>query len=336
MNDLHCGDCLDVLPRIGDDSVDLIYLDPPFCNQKDWGQFDDRWKLEGDPVHSVARLAAICHSGGLAAYLDFMAPRLEALRRVLKPTGTIYLHCDFNAAHYLKILLDVTFGRSWWRGEIIWRCIQRNAKQPAFQRLHENIFHYAGPGATWNQLYEPVTNPDSVRERGCGYQVVRRELVVIFDRDAPEVREKMPRWKMEGRRFIDHTDDECGQYGKMMTSIWTDVAAVRGTSTEVNGYPTQKPLALLRRIITASSNPGDLVLDPFCGSGTTMVAAKDMGRRYIGIDRNARAIELAATRLAAPVPEDLPETDAPPVKPTPRQKRTGPSFLELAERETKK
>ena len=254
------GDCLDVLSVYSDGVFDLIYADPPFATQRDWGQFDDRWE------------------GGLDGYLEYMRPRLAECKRVLKPTGALYLHCDTTASHYLKVLLDTIFGLDKFRNEIVW-CYAPGGRAPkrSYHRKHDVIFYYASEDGFWNAPYGPMDeNTRSIYRKVDEYG--RRY------------------YEIAGRRsYLDNIP------GRPVPDWWDDIHS-KGTSyssKEWVDYPTQKPLALLKRIIRASSEEDDVVLDPFCGSGTTLVAAKMLGREYVGMDVNPAAVALAEQRLSA-------------------------------------
>ena len=192
------------------------------------------------------------------AYLVFMAPRLAEMQRVLKLTGSLYLHCDVRMSHYLRLLLDAAFGRENFRNEIVWAYRTGGAGKKQFSRKHDVILFYsASKSYTFHPQYERVRY---------------------------------------AKPFFNAQQDEQGYYADvLLRDVW-DIPAVINVSKERTGYPTQKPIELLERIIRASSNEGDLVLDPFCGSGTTLVAALALNRRALGVDANADAIEIARDR----------------------------------------
>ena len=243
-----CGDNLAVMAGMPSALADLIYADPPFCTGRDFGDFSDKWDSPGD-------------------YLHWFHPRLLELRRLLKPTGSIYLHCDPTASHYLKILMDAVFGASNFRNELVWCYERARPAKKQFKRVHDTIMFYSA-GRGWN--FNPIMVP-----RKDGSRTDR-----TFKRP-------------------DGTLYRSSCKGKLCPSWWADIPSF-GTamsSRERLGYPTQKPIKLLERIIKASSSEGDLVLDPFCGSGTTLAAAKRLGRRYLGIDSAPRACSLATQRL---------------------------------------
>jgi len=353
-NTLYYGDNLDILKRyIPDESIDLVYLDPPFKSNQNYNvlfkekngsqaasqirAFEDTWTWSQDDEAIYADLVT---KGGkvadclqafrtflspcdMLAYLVMMAPRLAELRRVMKPTASIYLHCDPAASHYLKMLMDAVFGPGYFRNEIVWR--RSHPKGLAFTRFattHDVILAYAKDNSQtkWNPMYSPQ-DPESaakqyslVDENGRHYQLTsllnpnpdRPNLTYEFkgitkvwrwtkermlEADAkglivvPKGGKGIPRYK----RFFDE------QEGVPIGDWWGDIENVSGN--ERLGYPTQKPEALLERIIKASSNEGDLVLDPFCGCGTTIAAAQKLKRRWIGIDITYLAITLMKKRL---------------------------------------
>ena len=223
------GDNLEVMRGMPSESVDLIYADPPFNSNADYGEFDDRWA--GDD------------------YLAFMEERLLEMHRLLKPTGSLYLHCDPTMSHYLKVLMDTTFGRKNFRNEIIWCYGLGGSSKRFFSRKHDVLLFYV---------------------MGLKY---------YFDKPRVPATSMRMKGQMKG-----------------MTDVW-DIPTINNMAKERVGYPTQKPLALLERIIKASSNEGDTVLDPFCGSGTTLVAAERLGRKGVGIDANPQAVAITRDRL---------------------------------------
>ncbi len=277
---LHCGDNLTILrERIADASVDLVYLDPPFNSghpyyttgaRADGPSFHDTWSWDaaafeqaaaGPAAIALRAIHALAGAGADAAYCAFLAPRLAELRRVLKPGGSIYLHGDARMSHYLRLLMDAIFGRARFQNEIIWAYRTGGAGKRRFARKHDAILFYSvSKEYTFHAQYERVRY---------------------------------------ARPFFGVKKDEEGWYADVLQRDVWDIPAVINVSRERSGYPTQKPRALLERIVRASSNPGDLVLDPFCGSGTALLAAQALGRRWIGIDANPGAITLAAQRIAS-------------------------------------
>lgn len=278
-------------------SVDLVYLDPPFNSNRDYAApigsaaagaaFKDTWELsdlddawhteiaDRDPgLYKAIEASAYTHSDGMKSYLIMMALRLLELRRVLKETAGLYLHCDPTASHYLKVLMDAIFGRQQFRNEIVWAYTGPSNVRRWFPRKHDTILFYAGPDAP-------------------------------FYRDAVRVPYKAESFTMGGSGSL-ATKNRTGDYrtgaaeqlarGKVVEDYWTDIPAL-SVSGERVGFPTQKPLALLERIILASSNPGDVVLDPFCGCATACVAAEKLERQWVGIDISPKAAELVKLRL---------------------------------------
>ena len=311
---LHQGDCLDILPTLEAESVALIYADPPFNSGRNYagkaGQFTDTWD-------------------SMDAYLDFMRARLVEMRRVL--SGSIYFHCDDSACHRLRCLMDDVFGEAAYRNTVIWvRSGSRGKVSRTFGRLADFILVYAMPKATFNPQYKShlkasaahfrhddkdgkgpyrwnsVDKPDHLGYRYdfMGYPCPRKGYVAPL--------ETMEKWHREGRLVLrkksdgslDHSKPIHRKFylseskGAEVGNVWGDISRVYAKAHENVNYPTQKPLALLERIVEASSVPGDLVFDPFMGSGTALVAAKKMGRRFGGCDVSADAIRVATERLA--------------------------------------
>ena len=352
-NRLYFGDNLDILRQyVVDESVDLIYLDPPFNSNATYNvlfrersgedsaaqitAFEDTWHwgweseiafqdvvTRGpDKVGSLlAALRQFLGQNDMMAYLTMMAQRMIELHRVLKPTGSIYLHCDPTASHYLKLLMDAVFGAGGFRSEIIWRRQSAHSDARNYGSVHDTILFYVKTDRfLWNQSFQPYeteyveqyyryTDADGRRFmsgdlgaaglQGGGYQYewkgierVWRVPVETMERLDSEsrifyTRNGIPRIK----RYLDEAK------GNPVQDVWTDVQSLRSWHQERLGYPTQKPEALLERIINASSNEGDVVLDPFCGCGTATVAAERLNRRWIGIDVTHLAITLVRHRL---------------------------------------
>ena len=355
-NTLYYGDNLAILQKhITDASVDLIYLDPPFNSNRSYNvlfkneggveseaairAFNDTWHWGQDaenayhtlltagsaPVSNmIAAMRQFIGANQMMAYLVMMAARLVELHRVLKPTGSLYLHCDPTASHYLKVVLDTIFGAENFQNEIVWQ--RTTAKGLAFTRFasnHDVILRYSRSGNwTWNAQYseyDPGYLARSYRfadpETGRRYQL---DNLVNPNPDRPNLtyeflgvtrvwrwtRERMQEAYEQGlvvqtkpgtvprlKRYLDE------QEGVPVSDIWTDIPSLSAHSAERLGYPTQKPVALLERIVASSSNEGDIVLDPFCGCGTTIAAAQKLGRRWIGIDITNLAISLQKYRL---------------------------------------
>jgi DNA modification methylase len=361
-NVLYYGDNLEILRRyIEDESVDLVYLDPPFKSDQDYNilfaerngsraaaqikAFEDTWHwdkisaaayqeiVETGPARVSQAMQAFrtfLGENDMMAYLAMMAPRLVELQRVLKPTGSIYLHCDTAASHYLKMLMDAVFGPVNFRNEISWQRSQtRSSISRIFKRAHDIILFYSKTGDYQFGLqykglsegslklykhkdkrgfYQPVPLLVSGKRKGKTGQVWRgidpnkqgkggMHWVTIPDNLDKYEREGRVIWpKKHGGtpRLKYYLDDN---KGVPISDFWDDIAIISSSSAERLGYPTQKPEALLERIIKASSNEDDLVLDPFCGCGTTIAAAQKLNRRWIGIDITHLAVALMKHRL---------------------------------------
>jgi len=269
-NRLYCDDNLEVLATMEKESVDLIYIDPPFFSNRHyeiiWGDeaeirsFEDRWE------------------GGITVYVNWMKERVMELHRVLKPTGSMYLHCDWHAGHYLKVMMDEIFGYNNFRNEIAWSYKRYTAVSARFQRLHDVILFYGkSKNATWNEMREDYGAKSGVAdshykqdEKGCWYRWQKRK------------------GKKPYKIYLSK--------GRRMGDVW-ELPHINASAKERLGYQTQKPEVLLERIIKASSDEGDLVLDAFCGCGTALAVAQKFGRRWIGIDISPSAISLIKRRL---------------------------------------
>jgi site-specific DNA-methyltransferase (adenine-specific) len=302
-NTLYYGDNLAILrEHFQNETVDLIYLDPPFNSKQDYNilfkeqggepaqaqikAFTDTWKWSEHTYHEfsttctsdpliqfVKGFVDILGRNDVTAYLVMMAPRLLELYRVLKPTGSLYLHCDPSASHYLKLMLDCIFGPKQFNNEIIWWYSKWSASKNRFLRNHDVIFFYCkSKEHTFTVQYVPLS-PSTLKRFGG-----KRQDFADEDRT----------------RKITTDEDSLGSY---MPDVWP-ISALPAASAERLGYPTQKPLALLDRIILASSKPGDIVLDPFCGCGTAVISAAKHKRKWLGVDITHIAISLIKTRLA--------------------------------------
>ena len=255
---VHCGDCLIKLKAFPADYIDLIYIDPPFNSNRHYSAAGNK----NDTRQFGDRFENV------AAYIAYMKPRLRELHRVLKPTGSFYYHCDWHASHYVKVLMDGEdlFGYGNFQNEIAW-CYRSGGASPKkrFSRKHDTILFYSKTANhTFNGLREKSYN------RG------------------------LKPYRFTGIREF---QDEAGWYTDVGMKDYWEINMVGRTSRERLDYPTQKPEALLERIIKASSNEGDTVLDAFCGSGTTLAVAQRLKRRWIGIDISREACMLAGQRL---------------------------------------
>ena len=315
---LFHGDNLGFLRAMNSESVDLLATDPPFNKGRDFhatpdslaagAKFQDRWSWERD-VHQewtdqitddhprlmeAIESARYAHSDGMGAYMCFMAVRLLEMRRVLKPTGSIYLHCDPTASHYLKAVMDAIFGWRNFANEVLWLYKTGGMSKRWFGRKHDNILFYA-------KGREYVFNPQ---------------------------REKSYLSHKYGFSNVEILQDEKGVYTMVGMRDYWDIPALRGNQPETVGYPTQKPVALYERIIAASSNEGDIVCDPFAGCATTLVAAEKLQRQWVGMDIWEGAHRLVAERLrdTTGLFGDVTFTADPPVR------TTGAPFLRVKER----
>lgn len=370
-NTLFYGDNLPILREyIPDESIDLVYLDPPFNSNRTYNvlfkqesgaeseaqiaAFEDTWHWNQAAEDAYRHLATeapahISHmisalrgfitgsmSGGnqMMAYLVMMAARLVELHRVLKPTGSLYLHCDPTASHYLKVILDTIFGPQHFRNEIIWKrtSAHSDTKQGNvlhMGRIHDVIFYYTkSDSSIRNELYKPydesyvaqfyrhvdadgrryrlgdITGPGGASKGNPQYEFLgvtrywrysRERMQQLYDEG--RIVQTKPGTVPQYKRYLDEMP------GVPLQDLWDDIPPVQPHAAERLGYPTQKPVALLERIIQVSSNPGDVVLDPFCGCGTTIAAAQKLGRRWIGIDITYLSIALQKNRLSTAFPD---------------------------------
>jgi adenine-specific DNA-methyltransferase len=388
MNRLFFGDNLDVLQRLGSETVDLIYLDPPFNSKASYNvifgtkragpsqaqshAFEDMWTWGPDARRAMEGVAQrdiaagqlldaffkVFRESAVMAYLAIMAVRLVEMRRVLKGTGSLYLHCDPAASHYLKVLLDTILDPSAFRSEIIWKRSGAHSDTKQGKKNHGHVhdtilFYTKGKTWTWNEVFTPYNEGYTGRDYALvdddsGRRFRRGDLTAakgggdtsydwrvkkpagekvrwqadledefLSPREGWEYRAVRPyayrfwaysksnmrQFAQEGR--LRHTYDGMPEYkrfldemkGVPLQDVWTDIQPLTAGAAERLGYSTQKPLALLKRIIATSSNPGDVVLDPFCGCGTTVEAAQELGRKWIGIDITYLAIHVIETRM---------------------------------------
>jgi DNA modification methylase len=388
-NTLYYGDNLDILKRyVKDESVDLVYLDPPFNSNATYNvlfaeqngtraaaqikAFEDTWTWDQEAareyeemVESGGRVADALRAfwtflgpSNMLAYLAMMAPRLVELRRVLKPTGSIYLHCDPTASHYLKMLMDAVFGVEFFLSEIAWKRsgAHSDAKQGRKNYGHNHdvlLFYSKSRNCIWNTVFtaydeEYVGRDYKLVEEGTGRRYRRGDLTAAkpggdtrYEWRVKKSADQRERWESDlddeylqpipGREYkgvvpypgrywaysidnmrqfakegrLRHTYEGMPEYkryldempGVSLQDTWTDISPIVAGTAERLGYPTQKPEALLERIISASSNEGDVVLDPFCGCGTAVVAAEKLKRHWLGIDITHLAITLIKNRL---------------------------------------
>lgn len=314
---IYCGDCLQQLSRLPDACVDLIYIDPPFNSNRNyevfWGETKEKRGFED-------------RHASTAAYIDFMRPRCVQLARVLKLTGSFYYHCDWHASHYVKVMLDQVLGENNFQNEIIWkRTTAHGDAKRAYSTVTDSIFLFSAGGEhTFKRLFLPhdpeyvLDKYRYVDEQGRKYRLdnlrspnPRPNLTYEYKGFKPHPNgwavslEKMQKLEAEGRlefprkkegriqlrRYLDEMP------GMPVSNLWTDISPINSQAAERLGYPTQKPLALLERILQISSSEKDIVLDAFCGCGTALVAAQNLSRRWIGIDISPTACRVMAKRL---------------------------------------
>ena len=327
---LFHGDNLAFMRAMNSDSVDLIATDPPFNKSRDFhatpdslaagAKFQDRWSWERD-VHQewidqitddyprlmeAIESARYAHSDGMGAFMCFMAVRLLAMHRLLKPTGSIYLHCDPTASHYLKAVMDAIFGYRNFRNQITWRrtpfSSSSKARAKQLPRDHDVIFLYSkSTKSVWNAPTQPYSEEYLKRFKWQDKRGFYRKTLLktysqeTFDRLRREdrlIEPVKPGAKYSYKQYLNESGGT-----RQIGDVWTDINMLNPVAKERAGYPTQKPLALYERIIKASSNEGDMVLDPFAGCATTCVAAERLGRQWAGIDIWEKAHEVVRGRL---------------------------------------
>ena len=384
---LWTGDNLDIMRGMNDDCIDLIYLDPPFNSNRNYeapiggiaegAAFKDRWTVDmakevwhgeiaslsakdkpyyvdGETLYDIIRVAGRAHGTQMKGYLIWMAVRLLEMKRILKPTGSIYLHCDDSAGTYIKMLMDGIFGASNCANEIQWRRTKGKSNAHKFGRVHDNIFYYRMSSEfTWNTQYtehdpayikknyrnqderglwrsdqltapygggggsstDPWRGIDPVKEFGRAWcaptrggmsnWIIQNNIIPNWPDAYPTVQNKLDaldsaglvQWPKNGRmpslkRYLASTK------GNACDDMIVDIGKVESNSRENVDYPTQKPIKLLQRLINSASNPGDIVLDPFCGCATACVAAEDNSRHWVGIDISPLAHTLVNHRLS--------------------------------------
>ena len=337
------GENLDILRGMNSECVDLIYLDPPFNSNKTYeapigseaagAAFKDTWTLsdvdeawhgeiaDREPaLYAIIDAARQSHGNGMKSYLIMMAVRLLEMHRVLKDTGSIYLHCDPTASHYLKLLMDAVFGAGNFQNEITWQRTTAHNDSVRYGRNSDTMLFYSnGDRWTWNAQYQPHDDSYKARFRNCdsdgrawsddnltakglsggGYEYAykgtsslwRVPLETMQRLDSENRLHFTSRGGIRLKRYLDESK------GRPLQAVWTGINAINSQAKERVGYPTQKPLALLDRIINASSNEGDVVLDPFCGCATACIAAEKLGRQWVGIDISPKAADLVKLRL---------------------------------------
>ena len=343
---IFTGDNLPIMRGMNSESVDLIYLDPPFNSKANYAapigseaagaEFKDTWTLRDVDIAwldlieakhpALNRVIHAAMTNSDKSYLIYMAVRLLEMKRVLKDTGSIYLHCDPTMSHYLKLVMDAVVGKAQFRNEIVWNSATgaKNNVTTRFGRGHDIILFYGMPKSKFNVQYEPLSeeylnshytytdkegrrfSADNLNAPGTGGH--RYEFLGVT-KSWRMTEEQAHKWLAEGRivhhsitpgsrvnipRYKRYADES---KGRPALDNWTDIGALNSQAIEATGYPTQKPLTLLDRIIKASSNEGDVILDSFCGCATTLVAADRLQRDWIGVDISAKAAELVVERI---------------------------------------
>lgn len=355
-NQLYYGDCLTIMQGMRSGSVDLIYLDPPFNSNRDYNAiyedetgrplpdqieaFCDLWTLDEERERAIRTMPILMRDAGIAddiaefwklwmnalrntqprllAYLSYMVERLLQMKSILKPTGSIYLHCDPTASHYIKIMMDGIFGHTNFRSEIIWKRTSGHSDAKTLGSVHDTILHYTKTDKfIYNQQhieYEKSyikrrykhKDPDGRRWMddnltakglsGGGYEYEYKGTKSLWRVSLDRMREldadnRLYFTSKGGIRIKRYLDE---MKGLSLNDVWTDIPPINSRAKERLGYATQKPVVLLERIVNSSSNEGDVVLDPFCGCATTMEAAHSLGRKWIGIDIAIHAIKRVA------------------------------------------
>ena len=348
---LWTGDNLDIMRGMNSETVDLIYLDPPFNSNRNYSApigseaagaaFKDTWTLSDvdeawhgeiadrdQALYAIVYAAGLSHGKGMKSYLIMMAVRLLEMRRLLKDKSSVYLHCDPTASHYLKMLMDAIFGTGKFRSEIAWKRsgAHNDARQGRRQhgRIHDVLLFYTKTDDwIWNPQHTPydreyieksyrhveegtgrrfrldnLTGPGGAAKGNPRYELMgitrywrysqeKMQELVDAGRVVQTALGRVPAYK----RYLDEMP------GVSIQDIWTDISPIQSQSKERVGYPTQKPIALLDRIIKASSNEGDTILDPFCGCATACVSAERLQRQWVGIDLSPLAAKLVQSRL---------------------------------------
>lgn len=320
---VYCGDNLDQLAKLPAECVDLIYIDPPFNSNRNYEVFWSEGEMRREKRAFEDRHAST------QAYIDYMRPRCVELHRVLKKTGSFYYHCDWHASHYVKVMLDQIFDEASFINEIIWKrqSAHNDAKQGSkhLGRVHDTLFLYGGSDYFFKHLYRPYdqdyvekfyrhVEPETGRRYSLGdlgapgndapekgnpiYEFLGMKRSWRFSKEKMEdlykqgrIVQSKPGATPRQKRYLDEMP------GVPLGSVWDDIGPVQGSADESLGYPTQKPLKLLERVLEISSEKNSIVLDAFCGCGTALVAAQNLGRQWIGIDISPTACRVMAKRL---------------------------------------
>ena len=270
--------------------VDLIYMDPPFFTQRDWGAYADTW-------------------AGMVAYIGFMRERCKEAHRLLKDTGSLFLHCDWRASHRLRVMLDGVLGMGNFVNEIIWSYKpMTNPIKKQFPRKHDSIFWYCKNKSNqektknYKEIYYKEFKHGWIFKRWKDFASIEDGKYVLKYGTHPEKDSRFIKCQLHNFIKKHKREPRNGEVifefkGEAITDVWLDINSRQGFHKEKIRYPTEKPIALLKRIIECSTDKGDLVVDPFCGSGTTLAAAKELDRMWVGIDTSDEAVGIARGRL---------------------------------------
>ena len=336
------GDNLDIMRGMNSNTVDLVYLDPPFNSNADYSapigseaagaEFKDTWGLsdinmawhglikhEHPGLYSMLLAVRDIHNDSMMSYLIYMAPRIMEMKRLLKDTGSIYLHCDTHASHYLKLMMDDIFGKTKFRNEITWvRSNPHNDVKNKYPRVSDSILYYAGDNAQWRPVYVMpsketqhkrypyqdskgrfATSPLHARGlAGGGYDYTWKGITDTWRYPKPRLdeleKDGLIHWPKDGKGIPRRKRYLSDYKGNAVTDVITDV---KSKPSEKTHFPTQKPVALVERFIESSTQSGDMVLDPFCGCATACIAAQKLDRQWVGIDISAKAADLVELRM---------------------------------------
>ena len=326
------ADNMSVLAGMKSESIDLIYLDPPFNSGRKFRDFDDVWGtlerevvIEHDAAQSLLQIVRQGCDASIFNYLMFMTPRLLAVHRILKATGSLYVHCDTKAHSYLRILLDLIFGSSMFRNEIVWKRTTAHNDSRRYGKIGDRILYYTkSDDFTFNLVYGEYSAEQMRRYKHSDENGLYRAETLVAYGNNPSRKvpwrgavlgeehqwrfsiEQLEEYYAEGRILLrkDGVPRKDGfkaylseSAGPRLQDIWLDCRLGPTSGERKFKYSTQKPEVLMERILAVSSNMGDVVVDPFCGSGTLCTVAERMGRRWIGIDESEHAVQLAESRV---------------------------------------
>ena len=313
---LWTGDNLEIMRKLNSNCVDLIYLDPPYRRGANFvkrdnnlvvkNDFKDYWPLDDINLENIellkrnfSRLHTViltAPTNSDKAYLSAMAIRLLEMKRILKFTGSIYLHCDPNISHWMKVMMDTIFGKKNFRNEIVWNTSNATIAKKRFKKSHDVILYYSmSSDYVFNTQYQYTSKPKKpYKSRLFALKGKKRKQLLVYDRG--KASKEIASGKYDDILYIKYTP------GTPISDYWSDISSLNPRSKEYTVYPGQKPMSLLERIIKTSSDPGDLVFDPFCGTGTTLIAAHKLNRKWAGIDISPLSLEILNHRLKNELP----------------------------------